>query len=183
MKRSISVFCLLILSLACASATASAESEVEVELKPFTAQTNYISLPGYFRHEHYLQTGKWLSLDDFVLGYPDTRIMRLKSTVTIDIGNLGQMGDDEGENMSNLSLVAKSLVIFPTINKYKVMWSYSFSTGEGENTSLHNYEIVYDKSAKTLEDMHGVKTGVTDNDIFEANCKNIGILRNLCARP
>ena len=62
MKKLIVLGMLAGLTLAALSTPASAQSYTAVAgLRPFTAETNYMSLAGYVRWQHHVATGVWIT--------------------------------------------------------------------------------------------------------------------------
>jgi len=49
------------LAMATTEGEASSDAISVVGLQPFTAETNYMSLPGYMRHEGFKADGKWMT--------------------------------------------------------------------------------------------------------------------------
>jgi hypothetical protein len=146
-----------------------AASETESELKPFTAQSNYMSLSGYLRFQNYLATSKWerFPVDN------QTHLWRSDTTIRVDWGSQGQMGDVYATSDAAISEISKLIKIFPKLKKYGVSWSYDTSIGEGRFTSHYDYFVSYDKASKTLEDMNsGIRYNITDADIFAIDKEN-----------
>ena len=171
---SASKFIVMTILLVCLNASAQTStkisSDVETPLKPFTAETNYMSLPGYFRHQYYLETGERLPTEQFQFGYNDTHIAQIKrsnSTIAVDFGSCGQIGDFVNYMDSKaISIIAKSIKIFPKLQRYEVSWSFYSSVGEGEYTSYYELGVVYDRDKKTLDGIGPTEYEVTDAEIF-----------------
>jgi hypothetical protein len=60
-KFAVTVLGAAVLSAALAGAASAQQLANVSTLTPFSAQTNYMSLPGYLRYTSFQQTGQWLT--------------------------------------------------------------------------------------------------------------------------
>jgi hypothetical protein len=63
-KLAVIVFGVAVFSAALAGAASAQQYPNVSTLAPFTAQTNYMSLPGYLRFVIHQQTGQWLTYSE-----------------------------------------------------------------------------------------------------------------------
>ncbi len=65
MKKNIVTLSVTVMCLLGLSQQASAQTVPNVSgLKAFTAQTRYLSLPGYLRWQYFMENDQWISFDE-----------------------------------------------------------------------------------------------------------------------
>lgn len=169
MSRCVFLPCALLIGLSGAVSAQAGEPQSTPEgLRPFTAQTNYMSLHGYLRLRKYLQTGQWTPLpfpvargplvsvvipdvtDPF---YIDKRTTIKSGTVVIDLGEIE--GFLRGGVPKADEVLAKSVQAYPNGQVLVLLWSHTLTAsvnveGVPFYKPLRHQRVIYDRRAQKL---------------------------------